>query len=47
MLNRRQLLQGTAVLALAGLIPSWAFADDAVPIVFVHGDSDAAAFEIL
>ena len=43
MLNRRQLLQGTAVFALAGLAPRWAFADDPAPIVFVHGDSDAAA----
>jgi pimeloyl-ACP methyl ester carboxylesterase len=44
MLNRRRLFQGTAALALAGLGRS-AFAQDqpAVPIVFVHGDSDLAA----
>ena len=44
MLNRRRLLQGGAALAFAGL-PRLAFAQQqsAVPIVFVHGDSDLAA----
>ncbi|WP_158818161.1 hydrolase [Methylocapsa sp. S129] len=44
MLSRRRMMQGTAALALAGL-PRAAFAQDqpAAPIVFVHGDSDAAA----
>ena len=44
MLNRRRLMQGTAALALSGLHRA-AFAQDQppVPIVFVHGDSDAAA----
>jgi pimeloyl-ACP methyl ester carboxylesterase len=44
MLNRRRLLQGTAVLAFAGLGRT-AFAEDQppVPIVFVHGNSDLAA----
>ena len=44
MLNRRRMMQGTAALALAGLSGA-AFAQDqpAIPIVFVHGDSDAAA----
>ena len=44
MLNRRRLLQGNAALAFAGLGRS-AFAQEqpAVPIVFVHGDSDLAA----
>jgi pimeloyl-ACP methyl ester carboxylesterase len=44
MLNRRRFLQGTAAVALAGLRRT-AFAEEqsAVPIVFVHGDSDLAA----
>jgi pimeloyl-ACP methyl ester carboxylesterase len=44
MLNRRRLLQGSAALAFAG-IPRASFAQEqpAVPIVFVHGDSDLAA----
>jgi pimeloyl-ACP methyl ester carboxylesterase len=44
MLNRRRLLQGSAALAFAGLGRA-AFAQEqsAVPIVFVHGDSDLAA----
>jgi hypothetical protein len=44
MLTRRRMLQGTAVLALAGLDHT-AFAQgrDEIPIVFVHGDSDQAA----
>ena len=44
MLNRRRMMQGTAALAFAGYHGA-AFAQDqpAVPIVFVHGDSDAAA----
>jgi triacylglycerol esterase/lipase EstA (alpha/beta hydrolase family) len=44
MLNRRQMMQGAAALAFAGLHRT-AFAQDqsAVPIVFVHGDSDAAS----
>jgi pimeloyl-ACP methyl ester carboxylesterase len=44
MLSRRRLLQGAAALPLLGLHRA-AFAQDApaVPIVFVHGDSDAAA----
>jgi pimeloyl-ACP methyl ester carboxylesterase len=44
MLNRRRLLQGSAALGFVGLGRS-AFAQDepAVPIVFVHGDSDLAA----
>ena len=44
MLNRRRMMQGTAALALAGLSGA-ALAQDqpAIPIVFVHGDSDAAA----
>lgn len=43
MLNRRRMMQGTAALALAGL-PRTVFAQDqsVAPIVFVHGDSDAA-----
>jgi hypothetical protein len=44
MLNRRGLLQGSAALAFTGLNRA-AFAQEqpAVPIVFVHGDSDLAA----
>ncbi len=44
LLNRRRMMQGAAALAFAGLHRT-AFAQDqpAVPIVFVHGDSDAAA----
>ncbi len=44
MLNRRRMLQGTAVFAFAAM-RRIALADDqpAVPIVFVHGDSDLAA----
>jgi pimeloyl-ACP methyl ester carboxylesterase len=44
MLNRRRLLQGSAVLGVVGFARS-AFAQEhpAVPIVFVHGDSDLAA----
>ena len=44
MLNRRRFLQGTAALAFTALNRT-AFAQDqaAVPIVFVHGDSGAAA----
>jgi pimeloyl-ACP methyl ester carboxylesterase len=43
MLTRRRLLQGAAFVAVAGLArPSFA-ADEPVPIVFVHGDSDYAA----
>ncbi len=44
MLNRRRFLQGSAAVALAGLRRT-AFAEEqsAVPIVFVHGDSDLAA----
>ena len=44
MLNRRRMMQGTAALALAGL-SGVALGQDqpAIPIVFVHGDSDAAA----
>ena len=44
MLNRRQMLQGTAALAFAATRRT-AFAQDqpAIPIVFVHGDSDLAA----
>jgi pimeloyl-ACP methyl ester carboxylesterase len=44
MLNRRRLLQGSAVLAFAGVRRA-AFAQEQppVPIVFVHGDSDLAA----
>jgi pimeloyl-ACP methyl ester carboxylesterase len=44
MLSRRRMMQGTAALALVGL-PRAALAQDqpAAPIVFVHGDSDAAA----
>jgi pimeloyl-ACP methyl ester carboxylesterase len=44
MLNRRRLLQGSGALVLASLGRS-AFAQEqpAVPIVFVHGDSDLAA----
>ena len=43
-LSRRRMLRGTAALAFAALNRT-AFADDqpAVPIVFVHGDSDLAA----
>ncbi|MBV8105704.1 MAG: hydrolase [Hyphomicrobiales bacterium] len=43
-LTRRRMLQGTAALAFAALDRT-AFAEDqpAVPIVFVHGDSDLAA----
>src|SRR5580698_5590797 len=43
MLNRRAMLQGTAALAFA-TISRAAFAQDAlaIPVVFVHGDSDAA-----
>jgi len=43
-LTRRRMLQGTAALAFAALDRT-AFAEDqaAAPIVFVHGDSDAAA----
>jgi pimeloyl-ACP methyl ester carboxylesterase len=44
MLNRRRLLQGSAALAFTGLGRA-AFGQEqpAVPIVFVHGDSDLAA----
>ena len=44
LLTRRRMLQGTAALVLAALDRT-AFAEDqpAVPIVFVHGDSDLAA----
>src|SRR5580704_19476277 len=44
LLTRRRMLQGTAALVLAPLDRT-AFAEDqpAVPIVFVHGDSDLAA----
>ncbi len=43
MLNRRRMLQGTAAVAFAAFHRT-ALAEDqsAVPIVFVHGDSDAA-----
>jgi pimeloyl-ACP methyl ester carboxylesterase len=43
MLDRRRLLQGSAALALAGLGRSAFAQEPAVPIVFVHGDSDLAA----
>jgi pimeloyl-ACP methyl ester carboxylesterase len=44
MLNRRRLLQGSAALALAGLERAASAQEQpAVPIVFVHGDSDLAA----
>jgi pimeloyl-ACP methyl ester carboxylesterase len=44
MLNRRRMMQGTAALALAGLSGATLAQDQpAVPIVFVHGDSDAAS----
>ena len=42
MLSRRALLKGTAAIAVVSLYRP-AFAADAAPIVFVHGDSDAAA----
>ncbi len=44
LLSRRRMLQGTAAIAFATLDRT-AFAEDqpAVPIVFVHGDSDLAA----
>ena len=43
MLTRRRLLQGAAFIAVASLTrPSFA-ADEPIPIVFVHGDSDYAA----
>ncbi len=44
MLSRRRMLQGTAALAFAA-VNRTAFAEEpsAVPIVFVHGDSDLAA----
>src|SRR5271165_2968725 len=43
-LSRRRMLQGTAALAFAALDrPAFAQDQTAVPIVFVHGDSDAAA----
>lgn len=44
MLSRRRMMQGTAAFVFAGLHRT-AFAQDqpVVPIVFVHGDSDAAA----
>jgi pimeloyl-ACP methyl ester carboxylesterase len=43
MLNRRQMLQGTAAIAFAATRrTAFAQAQPAVPIVFVHGDSDAA-----
>jgi pimeloyl-ACP methyl ester carboxylesterase len=44
MLTRRRLIQGTTLLAFAGLTQARS-ADEAspVPIVFVHGDSDQAA----
>jgi pimeloyl-ACP methyl ester carboxylesterase len=42
--TRRHLLQGAAAWTLAGLsLPSFAQGEQAVPIVFVHGDSDQAA----
>jgi hypothetical protein len=41
MITRRGLLGGVAALAAARWAP--AFADEATPIVFVHGDSDQAA----
>jgi pimeloyl-ACP methyl ester carboxylesterase len=40
MISRRAMLQGTAALCLASLARSARAADVAVPIVFVHGDSD-------
>jgi pimeloyl-ACP methyl ester carboxylesterase len=44
MLNRRRLLEGSAALAFTGLYrPAFAQEQSAVPIVFVHGDSDLAA----
>jgi pimeloyl-ACP methyl ester carboxylesterase len=43
MLNRRRLLQGSGAVALAGLGRSAFAQEPAVPIVFVHGDSDLAA----
>src|SRR6516225_1040646 len=43
MLNRRRLLQGSAVLAFAGLGRTAFAQEQAVPIVFVHGDSELAA----
>jgi pimeloyl-ACP methyl ester carboxylesterase len=43
MLNRRRLLQGSAAVALAGLGRTAFAQEPAVPIVFVHGDSDLAA----
>ena len=43
MLTRRGLLQGAAFIVVAGIArPSFA-ADEPVPIVFAHGDSDQAA----
>src|SRR3974390_2682515 len=43
-LTRRRLMQGTAALAAAGFWrPAFSQADAALPIVFVHGDSDLAA----
>ena len=43
MLNRRRMLQGTAAFAFAAFHrTAWAEDQSAVPIVFVHGDSDAA-----
>jgi pimeloyl-ACP methyl ester carboxylesterase len=43
-LTRRRLLQGTAALAAAGVwLPAFGQDQAAVPIVFVHGDSDLAA----
>ncbi len=43
MINRRAFMQGTAVFALAGLVRPVFAAETAIPIVFVHGDSDAGA----
>ena len=44
MLNRRRMLQGTAVFAFAAFHrTAWAEDQSPVPIVFVHGDSDLAA----
>jgi pimeloyl-ACP methyl ester carboxylesterase len=43
MLTRRSLLQGAAIVTIAGLSRPTLAADEPVPVVFVHGDSDYAA----